>query len=183
VDAPGRRALALSGAGLLDGAVRGIADRARDDSSLAQDSPPIYYIEPAMFTMTLRFEVRGWQSIKNCSIGIVRGGGSSEAGTLGMSRGRGRGRSRELIRMLDAGCSDPLVTDLFSGRVAVMRMSPEACIHPLSPPIERLQIYHHRHERHRDLAERVAAVIRGLDATGELAALRERLVREVLDAP
>lgn len=182
-DVPGKRALALSSAGELDGEVHRIADLARDYPTLLQISPPINYIEPSVFTTELRFDVHGWNSIKDYSIGIVRGVGSSEAGTRGMSHVTAAASLESMIRMLDAGRFDLMVTDLFSGRVAVKKLNLQSRIHSLSPPLEKIYIYHYLHERHRDLAKRVAGVIRDMDASGELARLRETLVEQVLNEP
>lgn len=182
-DVPGKRALALSSAGKLDGEVHRIANLARDYPTLVQISPPINYIEPSVFTTALRFEVRGWNSIKDYSIGIVRGVGSSEAGTRGMSRVTAAASLENMIRMLDAGRFDLMVTDLFSGRVAVRKLNLQSRVHSLSPPIEKIYIYHYLHERHRDLARKVERVIQDMNASGELARLREKLVRQVLNEP
>jgi ABC-type amino acid transport substrate-binding protein len=84
--------------------------------------------------------------------------------------------------MLDAGRFEVLVSDLFSGRVAVKRMGLESRVRPLSPAIERIYIYHYLHQRHRELAAQVAAVIREMDASGELGRLREKLTQQVLGA-
>ena len=183
VDVPGKRALVLSSAGELDGEVHRIANLARDYPTLLQISPPINYIEPSVFTTTLRFDVRGWSSIKDYSIGIVRGVGSSEAGTQGMTSVTPAASLDNLIRMLDADRFDLIVTDLFSGRVAVRKLNLQSRIQPLSPPLEKISIYHYLHERHRDLARKVEAVIRDMEASGELARLRETLVKQVLDGP
>jgi polar amino acid transport system substrate-binding protein len=59
-DVPGKRALALSSSGELDGEVHRIADLAQTYPTLLQISPAINYIEPSVFTTTLRFDVRGW---------------------------------------------------------------------------------------------------------------------------
>jgi ABC-type amino acid transport substrate-binding protein len=182
-DVPGKRALALSSAGELDGEVHRIANLAQTYPTLVQISPPINYIEPSVFTTTLRFEVRGWDSIKDYSIGIVRGVGSSEAGTRGMSRVTAATSLENMIQMLDAGRFDLVVTDLFSGRAAIRKLKLQSHIAALSPPLERIYIYHYLHERHRDLAKRVAAVIQEMDASGELARLREALVKQVLNEP
>jgi polar amino acid transport system substrate-binding protein len=182
-DVPGKRALALSSAGELDGEVHRIANLARDYPTLVQVSPPINYIEPSVFTTTLRFDVQGWTSIKDYSIGIVRGVGSSEAGTRGMSRVTAAASLEGMIRMLDAGRFDLMVTDLFSGRVAVKKLNLQSRIHSLSPPIEKIYIYHYLHERHRDLAGKVERVIRNMDASGELTRLREKLVNQALNEP
>jgi len=182
-DVPGKRALALSSAGELDGEIQRIGTLSRDYPTLVRISPPINYIEPSVFTTSLHFEVHGWDSIKDYSIGIVRGVGSSEAGTRGMSRVTATTTLENMIEMLDAGRFDVMVTDLFSGLVTVRKLKLQSRIYPLSPPIERIYIYHYLHERHRELATNVAKVIEDMDASGELARLRGSLVRQYLSEP
>ena len=182
-DVPGKRALALSSAGDLDGEVHRIANLSQTYPTLLQISPAINYIEPSVFTTTLRFDVRGWDSIRDYSIGIVRGVGSSEAGTRGMSRVTAATSLENMIQMLDAGRFELMVTDLFSGRAAVAKLKLQSRIAPLSPPLQRVYIYHYLHERHRDLAKKVGAVIQEMDASGELARLRESLIKKVLNEP
>lgn len=182
-DVPGKRALALSSSGELDGEVHRIANLARDYPTLVQISPAINYIEPSVFTTKLDFNVRGWDSIRDYSIGIVRGVGSSEAGTRGMNSVTAAASLENMIHMLDAERFDLMVTDRFSGLVAVKKLNLEARIHPLSPPLQRIDIYHYLHERHRVLAGKVAKVIQEMSTSGELARLREALVNQVLNTP
>ena len=85
-----------------------------------------------------------------------------------------------MLEMLDAGRFDVAVTDLFSGVVAAKKLNLQSRIYPLSPPLERIYIYHYLNEKHRDLAGKVANVIQEMEASGELARLRERLVKQVL---
>jgi polar amino acid transport system substrate-binding protein len=183
VDVPGKRALALSSAGEVDGEIQRIGTLSRDYPTLLQVTPAINYIEPAVFTTKLHFDVDGWNSIRNYSIGIVRGVGSSEAGTRGMDRVTATTGIEDMIKMLDADRFDLMVTDLFSGLVAVRKLDLQARIYPLSPPLERISIYHYLHERHRDLVPKVGQVIAQMEASGELATLRGALVKQVLSAP
>jgi hypothetical protein len=88
-----------------------------------------------------------------------------------------------MIRMLDADRFDLMVTDLFSGRVAVKKLNLQARIQPLSPPLQKIDIDHYLHERHRVLAGKVGKVIQDMSASGELARLREALVKQVLNEP
>jgi hypothetical protein len=88
-----------------------------------------------------------------------------------------------MIEMLDAGRFEVMVTDLFSGLVAVKKLKLQSRIHPLSPPIQRVYIYHYLNERHRELAPKVGRVIAEMDASGELARLRESLVKQYLNEP
>ncbi|EJN14428.1 periplasmic component of amino acid ABC-type transporter/signal transduction system [Bradyrhizobium sp. YR681] len=182
-DVPGKRALALSSAGEVDGEIQRIGTLSRDYPTLVQVTPAINYIEPAVFTTKLRFDVAGWNSIRDHSIGIVRGVGSSEAGTRGMARVTATTSLESMVKMLDADRFDLMVTDLFSGLVAVRKLNLQARIYPLAPPLERIYIYHYLHERHRDLVPKVGRVIAQMEASGELAALRETLVKQVLSAP
>jgi ABC-type amino acid transport substrate-binding protein len=179
-DVPGKRALALSSAGELDGEIQRIANLTKDYPTLIQISPPINYIEPSVFTTGLRFDVAGWNSIKDYSIGIVRGVGSSETGTQGMSRVTATTSLENMIQMLDADRFDLIVTDLFSGLVAVRKLNLQARIHPLSPPLQRIYIHHYLHERHHDLAPKVGKAIADMEASGELAQRRATLVKQVL---
>jgi ABC-type amino acid transport substrate-binding protein len=179
-DVPSKRALALSSAGELDGEIHRIGGLSREYPTLLQVTPAINYIEPTVFTTKLHFDVAGWDSIRDYSIGIVRGVGSSEAGTRGMSRVTATTSNENMIQMLDADRFDLFVLDLFSGLVTVRKLHLQARIYPLSPPLERISIYHYLHERHRDLVPKVEKVIEDMTASGELARLREALVKEFL---
>ncbi|WLB57638.1 substrate-binding periplasmic protein [Bradyrhizobium japonicum] len=182
-DVPGKRALALSSAGEVDGEIQRIGTLSSDYPTLIRVTPAINYIEPTVFTTKLRFDVAGWNSIREYSIGIVRGVGSSEAGTRGMARVTATTSLENMIRMLDADRFEVMVTDLFSGLVAVRKLNLQTRIVPLAPPLERIHIYHYLHERHRDLVPKVGKVIAQMEASGELAMLREALVKQVLSAP
>ncbi|MDH2401360.1 transporter substrate-binding domain-containing protein [Bradyrhizobium sp. SSUT18] len=182
-DVPGKRALALSSAGAVDGEIQRIGTLSRDYPTLVQVTPAINYIEPAVFSTKLRFDVAGWNSIRDYSIGIVRGVGSSEDGTRGMARVTATTSLDNMVRMLDADRFDVMVTDLFSGLVAVRKLNLQDRIVALSPPLERVHIYHYLHERHRDLVPKVGKMIAQMEASGELATLREALVKQVLSAP
>ena len=183
VDVPGKRALALSSAGEVDGEIQRIGTLSREYPTLLQVAPAINYIEPSVFTTKLHFDVNGWNSIRDLRIGIVRGVGSSEAGTRGMDHVTATTGIDNMIDMLDADRFDVMVTDLFSGLVAVRKLNLQAKIYPLSPPLERISIYHYLHERHRDLVLKVGQVIAQMQASGELATLRAALIKQVLSAP
>ena len=182
-DVPGKRALALSSAGELDGEIQRIGTLSNEYPTLVRVSPAINYIEPSVFTSRLHFDVQGWASIKDYSIGIVRGVGSSEAGTRGMARVTQTTSLENLIQMLDADRFDLMVSDLFSGMVAVRKLNLQARIYPLSPPLERIYIYHYLNERHRELVPKVGKVIEEMDASGELARMRAALIKQVLSEP
>jgi polar amino acid transport system substrate-binding protein len=180
IDVEAKRALALSNAGETDGEIQRIANISKDYPALIQLSPPINYIEPTVFTTTLKFDVQGWESIRDYQVGIVRGVGSSEAGTRGMLHVERATSLSDLIEMLDRDRFDLLVTDLFSGRVEIKKMHLESRIQPILPPLERIYVYHYLHKRHQALVPRVEAVIQKMTESGELEQLRAQLVSEML---
>lgn len=181
VDVEAKRALALSSAGDVDGEIQRVAAVAQQYPTLLQLKPAINYIEPTAFTAGLEFVVNGWSSIAQYEVGIVRGVGSSEAGISGMPKVQRATSLEELVRMLDRERFDLLVTDLFSGKVEIRRQRLDARITPLLPPLERIYIYHYLHERHRALVPQVEAVLHAMADSGELEALRAKLVSQVLE--
>lgn len=180
VDVEAARALELSSAGEIDGEIQRIDAVAQQFPTLIRIATPINYIEPSAFTHGLSFPVNGWASIAEYQVGIVRGVGSSERGTKGMAHVQTATSLENLIRMLDHDRFQVMVTDRISGEVTLKKMGLADQIRPLSPPLQHIDLYHYLNQKHRVLAARVAAVAAEMAARGELEALRERLVNQVL---
>ncbi|WP_395021735.1 substrate-binding periplasmic protein [Dongia sp.] len=180
VDVEAVRALELSSSGAIDGEIQRIAAVAEQFPTLIRIATPVNYIEPAAFTRGLTFPVDGWASIADFQIGIVRGVGSSERGTKGMLHVQTATSLENLILMLDHDRFQVMVTDRISGEVSLKKMGLADRIRALSPPLQRIELYHYLNQKHQLLAARVAAVLAEMAASGELAALRERLVQRVL---
>ena len=53
--------------------------------------------------------------------------------------------------------------------------------HALSPPLQKIYIYHYLHERHHNLAGKVGKVTEEMEASAELTRLRETLLTHVLN--
>jgi len=181
VDLPAKRALVESSSGRLDGEVHRIFDVQREFPTLIALQPPINQIEPTVFSRGLRFPVAGWDSIRPYSIGIVRGVGSSERGTQGMARVEPVASMEQLMTMLDGGRFEVAVNDRFSGLLVNRRLRLETRVLPLAPPLETLQLHHFLHERHRALLPRIEAELRAMQASGELARLRQGIMDKMLD--
>jgi ABC-type amino acid transport substrate-binding protein len=181
VDVTGARGLALSSAGLLDGEVHRIAGVERDHLSLMRIAPAINHIEPTAFTASLQFAVQGWESLRPYVVGIVRGVGSSEAGVAGLPQVERVADLETLIRMMHAGRLDLFVFDRFSGEVMLRRLRLQDEIRPLVPPLQRIEIFHYLHERHRHLVPRLQRVLAQMQADGELARLRAALIGRMLE--
>jgi len=179
-DVEAARALELSSSGAIDGEIQRIDAVAQQFPTLIRIEIPVNYIEPSAFTRGLTFPVNGWASIADYQVGIVRGVGSSERGTKGMKQVQTATSLENLILMLDHDRFQVMVTDLISGKVTLRKMGLEDRIQPLSPPLQRIDLYHYLNEKHRELARRVSTVVAEMAASGELAKLRQRLVDRIL---
>jgi len=180
VDVEAARALELSSSGEIDGEIQRIDAVARQFPTLVRIEKPMNYIEPSAFTRGLKFPVNGWASIADYQVGIVRGVGSSERGTQGMAKVQTASSLENLILMLDHDRFQVMVTDRISGEVTLKQMGLADRIRPLSPPLQHIDLYHYLNQKHRVLAARVSSVLAEMAASGELVALRERLVNQVL---
>ena len=122
VDVPAKRALVESSSGDLDGEVHRVLDVASEYPTLLPLRPAINYIEPSVFIRsanTTPFEISDWESIRDYRIGIVRGVGSSERGTAGMPHVESINTLNQGLKMLAADRLDIMITDRFSGKVAL----------------------------------------------------------------
>jgi polar amino acid transport system substrate-binding protein len=180
VDMPAKRALLESSAGDLDGEVQRNMNVQSQYPSLIMLRPAINYIEPSVFSKKFRFQVNGWDSIKGYKIGIVRGVGTSEDGTRGMEHVLAVTTLDQLMLALAADRIDVAVSDAFSGLAAVKKLGLQNQIEVLTPRLQKNDIYHFLHEKHRDLVPKVEQVLKEMQARGELESLRKQAVERYL---
>lgn len=180
VDLPAKRALMESSTGKLDGEVHRNINVQKQYPTLIMIRPAINYIEPSVFSKTHDFNVKGWGSIADYTVGIVRGVGTSEDGTRWMKQVLAATTLDQLMLALAADRIDVAVSDSFSGLVVVKKLGLENSIKVLTPPLQKNEIYHFLHEKHRKLAPKVEKVIREMQASGELESLRTRIIKAYL---
>lgn len=183
VDVPAKRALMESSTGKLDGEVHRNINVQKQYPTLIMIRPAINYIEPSVFSKTHDFNVKGWGSIADYTVGIVRGVGTSEDGTSGMRQVLALTTLEQLMLALAAGRIDVAVSDAFSGLAVVKKLGLEDRIKVLTPPLQKNEIYHFLHEKHRKLAPKVEKVIRKMQASGELDRLRTQIIKAYLAQP
>lgn len=180
VDGTAKRSLLESSEGRLDGEIQRVLDVQNEYPTLLAVQASINYIEPMAFTKRANFLVSGWDSLRPYRIGIVRGVGSSERGTAGMPQLEPTTNMEQMMLMLNADRTDVAVNDLFSGVLILRKLGLQEVIHPLSPALQHIELYHFLNERHRALVPRVEAVIRHIKSSGELASLRRRITDRML---
>ena len=180
IDMPAKRALMESSEGKLDGEVHRNINVQNQYPTLLMIRPAINYIEPSVFSKKYRFQVKGWDSIKDYKIGIVRGVGTSEDGTRDMQHVLAVTALGQLMQVLATDRIDVAVSDSFSGLVAVKQLGLEDRIKVLVPPLQKTEIYHFLHEKHRDLIPRIESVLNEMKASGELELLRKQVTERYL---
>lgn len=182
VDLPAKRSLLESSEGRVDGEVQRILAVQTQYPTLVALHPSFNYIEPSAFVKDLELRVEGWPSLAPHSVGIVRGVGSSEAGTRGMARVEAVSTMDQLMQALAAGRYEVAVNDRFSGLLIIQRLGLGAVVRALEPPLQHIPLHHFLHERHRALVPRVEQELRGMQASGELQRVRQEAVAAMLRA-
>ncbi len=180
VDLPAKRALMESSEGRLDGEVHRNIMVQTQYPTLVMIRPALNYIEPSVFSKKERFEVKGWDSIKTYNIGIVRGVGTSEDGTKGMKSVQAVNTLDQLMLMLADDRVDIAVSDSFSGLAVLKKLGLENRVRLLTPPLQKNEIYHFLHEKHRDLIPKVEQTLSEMKASGELERLRKQIIERYL---
>ena len=176
---PGKRALAESSEVRADGEVHRIYEIGAEYPTLLRVPTPINYIEPSVFSKKHQFEVTDCDALQGYQIGIVRGVKHSQLCTQGMENVFVGDDLIGVMRMLNAGRIDLLVTARINGLLMAKELGLDD-IKPLSPPLSRLWVYHYLHERHKDLVPAIDAVFKAMQASGELEALREQAAQQLL---
>jgi len=176
---PGKRALAESSEGRADGEVHRIFEIGAEYPTLLRVPTPINYIEPSVFSKKHEFEVTDCAALKGYQIGIVRGVKHSQLCTQGMENVFVGDDLTGVMRMLDAGRIDLLITARINGLLLAKELGLDG-IKPLSPPLSRLWVYHYLHERHKGVVPTIDAVFKAMQESGELEALRAQAVQQLL---
>ncbi len=176
MDMPGKRALNESSAGRVDGEVHRIFKIGEDYLTLLRIPTPINYIEPSVFSKKHNFEITDCSALNDYNIGIVRGVRHAELCTSGLENVKIFNNSIKMMELLDANRIDIAITARINGLMLSKRMKLDS-IHPLSPPLNRMLVYHYVHEKHKDLVLKLDKVIIEMQNSGELEMLRDKAIQ------
>ena len=113
----------------------------------------------------------------------MRGVGTSEDGTEGMKQVLAVTTLEQLMLALARDRIDVAVSDSFSALAVIKKLKLGSQIKLLSPRLQKNEIYHFLHEKHRDLVPKVEKVLKEMQASGELELLRKQIVKSYLAQP
>jgi len=176
VTMPGKRALIESSEGRADGEIHRIFEIGNEYQTLVRVPTPINYIEPSVFSRKLNFNVAGCSELKDYHISIVRGVKHSELCTEGMKNVFIANNSSKMMKMLDAGGPDIIITARVNGLLLIKKMNLKS-VFPLSPPLSRRLVYHYLHEKHKNIVPKINKIFIEMKKNGELKRLRDNTIK------
>ena len=176
---PSARALVQSSAGKLDGELQRIYALADSYPTLIRVPTPFTYFEPAAFTTNTKIKINGWRSLHGLNVGMVRGMKFAELGLQGMEGIQQVTGSDQLFNMLSAGRVDVIVSARFNGLYHIARFNLHN-IKQLEPVLERHELYHYLHVKHKKLVPIIDTAIQSMTKNNELHRLRRQFYKKIL---
>ena len=173
----GVRALLESRAGNTDGEVHRILKIGELYPSLLRVPTPINYIEPNIFSIK-KYTITKCSELKDLRVGIVSGVKHAEICTRDLKKVKVLKHSLELIRALNEREVDVILTARLNGMIQIEKLGYNK-VKILNPPISKKHPYHYVHKKHKSLIPKIDAIIKKMIISGELKALRKKLIKKV----
>ncbi len=177
---PARRALEWANDGVTDGDLARIEGIQRKFPNLIRISIPVIHFSGVAFATDSFPAISEWKDLAGLSIGIVRGILYAEIGTEGMDPIPANDMTH-LFKLLKLGRIDVAVAVLDAGRIEIHRNYPDAGIHPTGEPLHVAPLYHYIHVKNGHLLQKLEAVLREMEANGEIEALLEKALKEAFE--
>ena len=174
---PGKRTLAISNSGQVDGELFRLEGINKKWSNLIPVSVPINFMEGVVITKGKSFNVEGWESLKPYRIGIRRGIRFTESGTKGMSREIADSNA-SLFKMLDYERVEAIVVTRSNG-LKMMKAPDFSGFKMLEPSVEIYPLFHYLHVKHKEMIPRVQAVLQGMQKEGLFQKIRNQVLHDL----
>lgn len=175
-----KRALQMSSDGEVDGETARVYNVGVAYPTLLRVPTPINYIEPSVFSKNLDFTVTDCNALKKYRIAIVRGAKMAEDCARGAKRVWPMISAKQAFKFLDQDRADIVLIAKISGLLALKRLNMTS-VRLLSPPLQKMWLYHYLNEKHRELVPKVDQILKNMTKSGELKKLRDKLSTELLE--
>ncbi|NCD33316.1 MAG: transporter substrate-binding domain-containing protein [Spartobacteria bacterium] len=175
LELPGLRGIAYSNNGDTDGEAFRIAGIDQEYSNLIQIDVPIRTDAMHLFVKQGReFPVTGWDCIpKEYLLGYKRGVKHIEYAVAKYGlRAEAVNSVEQLFQKLETGRNDVIVTGVQEGAQLIPQLHLQDIIR-LEPSVCTSSLYHYLHEKHADLVPKITAVLKEMEAHGEIQTIRE----------
>ena len=168
---PASRASMMSLAGQMDGDLIRIQNYGQNYPQLLRVDPAYYRVSVRAYSLIDRFAlVRTREDLQHYSVGAIRGMPYANELTENHPALTLTQNSIQMFRMLQARRLDLVLSSSIAAQSSINKLRIKDVLE--SPELARFELHHYLHLRHKDLAPRIAEVIRKMKASGEL----ERLI-------
>lgn len=178
VDLPIRRAMTMMLAEELDGNIYRVAELAAQQQTLFRVETPINTTEVRVYTLDTRTRATNWGQLGGLRVGYLRGVLLIERNLPSDAQGVEANSQADMFRMLQHNMID----------VALAVEPAQGLPHPtaVASGIKRLDavlaqtpLHHYLLARHRGIGVRLNTVLKRMQASGELNAIRAKVLREL----
>lgn len=176
---PAERALRMADAGKVTGEVQRILGINKTYANLVRIDPFINYIEASVFAREQGLSIKDKDSLRGYRVCIIRGIKFAERLTEGMDVLLTRDYTM-MFKMLVSGRCELAISPKFNGLYNI-NLNNISQVYPLSPALERFDLYHYIHASQKELIPKIRIVLRNMQKNGELARIREHVMQVVYE--
>ncbi|MDF2178495.1 transporter substrate-binding domain-containing protein [Aliiglaciecola sp. CAU 1673] len=178
---PGKRAEHNVVNGQLDGEIMRIYSYGDENPNMVRVPTAYYFLETMPFVSASRnLRIEDQEHLQQFIIGKVRGVKHTNNMTAGMPRVHDFDTTEEMMRLVEQGLIDVALTSQLNGVVTLTAMDSNRLI-ATTPPLDKQDLYHYIHQRHKTLVPRIDKVIAQSIANGELAKLISEAEKQVFE--
>ncbi len=175
---PGERALASSNTGQVDGEMMRVEGIDKQYQNLLRVPVAINYLQATAFVKDATIKVTRWEELQPYTIAIERGIKFAEQGTRGM-RVVSLTTYEQAFQMLNSGRVDVVIATRIGGADAVRDMGLSG-ISVLTPPLQKIPLYHYLHKSHASLIPSITSTLTIMEREGRIDAIREQVIADRL---
>ena len=180
----GARALEMSSRGEADGEVHRIWEIGERYPTLRRVPTPINFIETVGFARKgSSLEIERCEDLKQYRVAIVRGIKHTEVCSEGAKTLNISPDGESMMKFLEKGRADIALDARINGLIQLKKSGLEASIGRLPKALGKLLLYAYVHERHSALIPKLDNEFQKMVKSGEMSAIREKVVKEVLANP
>ncbi|MGL1893067.1 MAG: transporter substrate-binding domain-containing protein [Spirochaetaceae bacterium] len=170
---PAKRSLIVSNSGVdADGELFRISGIEKTYTNLMPIEIPLILSEWQVYSMNYDFDVKGWHSLKQYTIGVRRGIATTDNGTEGMDTQKVNS-NEQLFSMLKYNRVDVVVLSKINA-VKVLRNFLDLDVKLLNKPVQVIPVYHYLHKKNRDIIPTLTAAMKQMEDEGIIKQILEK---------
>lgn len=177
---PGKRAQQLATSGKKDGEIMRIFTYGIENPTTIRVPTPYYYLETMAFIKkNSGIVIKSREDLKKYKLVKVRGVKHTNNITKGMSNVHDINDSVRMMKYLQKGRADVALTNTVDG-ILVLKKLGYTNIVPIDKPLAVLDLYNYIHQDHKDLVPKVDAMIKKMQANGEMKAVIKKAENQIV---